>query len=96
MPKYLVTANVLRIRSGPGITHTIISYRVDANTLNLRQGARLNHATIGTLKKGEVVEGLAVSTDNQWAQVHKSSGVTGWASPEIEPSQFDYTTRIIW
>ena len=129
MPKYLVTANVLRIRSGPGTTHAIIgalfrnnmvqgdeingdwihvtstdnkigwshrgflelidetppspgneSYRVDASTLNLRQGPGLNYATIGSLKKGEIVEGLAVSADNQWAQVRQSSGVPGWAS----------------
>ena len=129
MPKYLVTANVLRIRSGPGTTYPIIGalfrnnivqgdeingdwihitstdnkigwshrgflelineappspstegYRVDANTLNLRQGPGLNYAAIGTLKKGEVVEGLAVSADHQWAQVRQSSGVTGWAS----------------
>jgi uncharacterized protein (TIGR02594 family) len=129
MPKYIVTANVLRIRSGPGTTYAIIgalfrnnivqgddingewihvtstdnkvgwshrgflelineappvpsaeAYRVDANTLNLRQGPGLNYAAIGTLKKGEVVEGLAVSADHQWAQVRQSSGVTGWAS----------------
>ena len=129
MPQYRVTANVLRIRSGPGTTHAVIgalfrnnvvegdeihgdwvhvistenktgwshrgflelideapptpsgtSYRVDAVTLNLRQGPGLNHAVIGSLKKGELVEGLAVSADNQWAQVRKSAGVTGWAS----------------
>ena len=129
MPKYRVTANVLRIRSGPGTSYEIIgalfrnnivqgdeisgdwvhiastenkvgwshrgflelideppptpsqtSYRVDAVTLNLRQGPGLNYAVIGSLKKGEIVEGLAVSADNQWAQVRKSGGTTGWAS----------------
>ena len=129
MPKYIVTANVLRIRAGPSPTHAIIgalfknnivqgdeitgdwvhvkstdnkigwshrgflelidetppspsdeSYRVDANTLNVRQGPGLNYGTIGSLKKGEVVEALAVSADNQWAQVRQSSGVTGWSS----------------
>ena len=129
MPKYIVTANVLRIRSGPATTHPIIgalfrnnivqgdeingdwvhvtstenktgwshrgflelidetpptpsqaSYRVDASTLNLRLGPGLNYTAIGSLKKGEIVEGLAVSADNQWAQVRKTSGVTGWAS----------------
>ena len=129
MPNYRVTANVLRIRSGPGTSYEVIgalfrnnivqgdelsgdwvhvtstedkvgwshrgflelidetpptpsqtSYRVDATTLNLRQGPGLNHAVIGTLRRGEIVEGLAVSADNQWAQVRKSAGTTGWAS----------------
>lgn len=129
MPRYRVTANVLRIRSGPGTAHAVVgalfrnnivqgdeingdwvhvtstdnkvgwshrgfldlidetpptpsqeSYRVDANTLNLRQGPGLNYAAIGSLKKGEVVEGLAVSADNQWAQVRTTNSVTGWAS----------------
>ena len=129
MPKYLVTANVLRIRSGPGTSFSVIgalfrnnivqgddirgdwvhvsstdnkvgwshrgflelldeipptpaqeSYRVDANTLNLRQGPGLNYAIIGSLKKGEILEGLAVSADQQWAHVRKTGGVTGWSS----------------
>ena len=136
MPRYRVTANVLRIRSGPGTAHAVVgalfrnnivqgdeingdwvhvtstdnkvgwshrgflelidetpptqsqeSYRVDANTLNLRQGPGLNYAAIGSLKKGEIVEGLAVSADNQWAQVRTTNGVTGWAS-------LKYLTRI--
>src|ERR1700752_361885 len=136
MPRYRVTANVLRIRSGPGTAHAVVgalfrnnivqgdeingdwvhvtstdnkvgwsyrgflelidetpptpsqeSYRVDANTLKLRQGPGLNYAVIGSLKKGEIVEGLAVSADNQWAQVRTTNGVTGWAS-------LKYLTRI--
>lgn len=129
MPNYRVTANVLRIRSGPGTSYEAIgalfrnnivqgdeihgdwvhitstdskvgwrhrgflelidemppppsqiSYRVDAITLNLRQGSGLNHAVIGSLRKGEIVEGLAVSADNKWAQVRNSGRATGWAS----------------
>lgn len=129
MPKYIVTATSLRIRSGPGISHAIIgalfknniaqgdeingdwlhvtttdnkvgwshrgflelvdetpppptqdSYRVDATTLNVRKGPGLNYAAVGSLKKGEVVEGLTVSGDNQWAQIRKTSSVTGWSS----------------
>src|SRR5262245_39355697 len=56
------------------------TYRVDASTLNLRQGPGLTYAVIGSLKQGEMLEGLAVSGDNQWAQVRKSTGVTGWCS----------------
>jgi len=57
------------------------AYRVDANTLNVRQGPGTNYAVVGSLKKGEVVEGLSVSADNQWAQIRKASGVvTGWSS----------------
>ena len=57
------------------------AYRVDANTLNVRQGPGTNYAAIGSLKKGEVVEGLFVSADNQWAQIRKAGGgVTGWSS----------------
>lgn len=55
-------------------------YRVDAASLNLRQGPGTNYAVIGSLKKGEIVDGTAVSADGQWAQVRKSTGVTGWAS----------------
>ena len=129
MPNYRVTANVLRIRSGPGTSHAIIgtllrnaivqgdeitgdwihvtpsdnktgwchrdflelldetpptptqdTYRVDANTLNVRQGPGLNYAVIGSVKKGEVVEGLAISPDGLWAQIRTTSAVTGWSS----------------
>ena len=130
MPNYRVVANALRLRSGPGTTHAVISmlyrnnivlgdeivndwvhltstdnrtgwshraylelveelpppaegeavYRVDAASLNLRQGPGTNYASLGTLKKSEMVTGLAVSTDGQWAQVRKANGVTGWAS----------------
>ncbi len=55
-------------------------YRVDATSLNLRQGPGTNYAAIGSLKKSEMVDGLAVSPDGGWAQVRKSTGVTGWAS----------------
>lgn len=55
-------------------------YRVDAASLNLRQGPGTNFAVIGTLKKSEMVDGLAISADGQWAQVRKSTGVSGWAS----------------
>lgn len=138
MPNYRVTANVLRIRTGPGTAYDIVgallrnqivpgdqisgdwvhvtapdgkvgwshrgflelieetppptpsdvSYRVDATTLNLRQGPGTNYAAIGTLKKGEVVEGLAVSADEQWAQVRTKGGTTGWAS-------LKYMTKVI-
>ena len=56
------------------------TYRVDAATLNLRQGPGLNYAVIGSLKMGEMLEGLAVSGDNQWAQIRRSAGATGWCS----------------
>src|SRR4030095_7628805 len=56
------------------------TYRVDASTLNLRQGPGLNYAVIGSLKQGEMLEGLAISGDNQWVQIRKSNGVTGWCS----------------
>ena len=136
MPIYLVTANVLRIRSGPGSTFEVIgalfrnnivegteingdwirvtspdnktgwshrgflelmdesppapgeeSYRVDASTLNVRQGPGLSYAVIGSLKKGDVVEGFAISGDNQWAQIRTPTGLAGWAS-------LNYLTKI--
>jgi len=130
MPNYRVTANALRLRSGPGLTYNIIGilyrnnivtgdeivndwvhvttednktgwshsnflelqaeppppsdggirYRVDAYRLNFRQGPGTNYAVIGSLQKSEMVDGLGVSPDGQWAQVRKSTGVTGWAS----------------
>ncbi|HXF86558.1 MAG TPA: TIGR02594 family protein [Anaerolineales bacterium] len=61
-------------------TQSGITYRVDASTLNLRQGPGTNYAVIGLLKKSEMVEGLAISQDGQWAQIRKTSGATGWAS----------------
>ncbi len=63
------------------------TYRVDASTLNLRAGPGLNYAVVGSMKKSEMVAGLAISSDGQWAQVRKSSGITGWAS-------LKYLTRI--
>jgi uncharacterized protein (TIGR02594 family) len=73
------------------------AYRVDASTLNLRQGPGLNYAVIGSLKQGETVTGLAVSGDNQWAQIRKTNGITGWSSlkyltkvtPPSEPTPTD-------
>ncbi|NWG33656.1 MAG: TIGR02594 family protein [Chloroflexi bacterium] len=53
-------------------------YRVDATSLNLRQGPGATYAVIGSLKKGELVDAVAVS--GQWAQVRKSTGVAGWAA----------------
>ena len=137
MPKYIVTASVLRIRSGPGTSYAAIgalyrnnivqsdqvsgdwahitshdnktgwshrgflrlidetpppqsdkSYRVDASTLNVRQGPGLNYTVVGSLKKGEIVDGLAVSPDQQWAQIRKGSAVAGWAS-------LKYLTKVI-
>lgn len=55
-------------------------YRVDASSLNLRQGPGASFAVIGSLKKSEIVDGLAVSPDGGWAQVRKADGVIGWAS----------------
>ena len=129
MPNYRVTANALRLRSGPGTSHAVVgmlyrnnivsgdeivndwvhvtsgdktgwshrgflelqnemppptdaqaTYRVDVTSLNLRQGPGTNYATVGSLKKSEMVTGLAVSQDGQWEQVRKQNGVTGWAS----------------
>ncbi len=57
-----------------------VNYRVDATTLNLRKGPGLSFAIVGTLKLGETVSGLAISGDNQWAQVRKANGTTGWSS----------------
>jgi uncharacterized protein (TIGR02594 family) len=70
----------LELIDEPPPTPSQTSYRVDAVTLNLRQGPGLNHAVIGSLRRGEIVEGLAVSADNQWAQVRKIGGTMGWAS----------------
>lgn len=139
MARYLVTANVLRIRSGPGTSYSIVgallkgqiaqgdeingdwvhvtspdnkvgwshrgflelieetpptptpsdvSYRVDTSILNLRQGPGTNYTVIGTLARSEIVTGLAVSADGQWAQVRKASGTIGWAS-------LRYMTKIV-
>jgi uncharacterized protein (TIGR02594 family) len=64
------------------------TYRVEASTLNVRQGPGTNYAALGSLKKGELVDGLAVSADNQWAQIRKpSGGLTGWSS-------LKYLTRV--
>jgi len=56
------------------------TYRVDAIALYIRQGPGVNYAVVGSLKKSEMVGGLAISSDGQWAQIRKSTGVTGWAS----------------
>jgi uncharacterized protein (TIGR02594 family) len=64
----------------PAPTEGQASYRVDATSLNLRQGPGTNYAVVGSLKKSELVSGLATSADGKWAQVRKANGVTGWAS----------------
>lgn len=137
MPKYIVTASALRIRSGPGTAFPIVgmlyknntvqgdevnndwvhittannlagwshrsylqvvdetpppdsgtAYRVDASTLNVRLGPGTNYAVSGSLKKGEVVEGLAISADNQWVQIRKPGGINGWCS-------LKYMTKVV-
>lgn len=137
MPKYIVTASALRIRSGPGTAFPIVgmlyknntvqgdevnndwvhittannlagwshrsylqvvdetpppdsgtAYRVDASTLNVRLGPGTNYAVSGSLKKGEVVEGLAISADNQWVQIRKTGGINGWCS-------LKYMTKVV-
>lgn len=55
-------------------------YRVDAFKLNLRQGPGTTYTVVGSLAKSEMVKGLALSSDNQWAQVERSNGTRGWAS----------------
>ena len=58
-----------------------ITYRVDASVLNIRKGPGTSYAAIGSLKKGDVVDGLAISADNQWAQIYKpGANITGWSS----------------
>lgn len=64
----------------PPPSETQEKYRVDAYRLNFRQGPGINYAVIGSLQKSEIVDGLAVSADGTWAQVRKSTGITGWAS----------------
>ena len=64
------------------------AYRVDASTLNVRLGPGTNYAVSGSLKKGEVVAGLAVSADNQWVQIRKTSGINGWCS-------LKYMTKVV-
>ena len=57
-----------------------VRYRVDAYRLNFRQGPGTNYPVIGSLQKSEMVDGLALASDGNWAQVRKTNGVTGWAS----------------
>ena len=62
-------------------------YRVNATSLNVRQGPGTNYAVVSSLKKDEMVNGLAVSSNGGWAQVQKANGVIGWAS-------IKYLTRV--
>lgn len=55
-------------------------YQVNITSLNLRRGPGFNYTVIGSLFKGEMIEGSAISGDGQWAQVRRTTGVTGWAS----------------
>jgi len=68
----------LVVETPPPTSGTV--YRVDASTLNVRKGPGTNYAAIGSLKKGDIVDGLAISADNQWAQIRKTGSITGWSS----------------
>lgn len=75
------------LAEAPPPSESDVKYRVDAYLLNLRQGPGTIYAVVGSLRKSEMVDGLAVSPDGGWAQVRKADGVTGWAS-------LKYLTRI--
>jgi GH25 family lysozyme M1 (1,4-beta-N-acetylmuramidase)/SH3-like domain-containing protein len=55
-------------------------YKVTASALNVRKGAGTTFDVIGLLKKDDVVEGLALSSDGAWVQIKRpSDNLTGWA-----------------
>ena len=58
----------------------VVSFRVTASSLNIRQGPGTNFSVVGGVKLGDIVDGLAMSADNQWAQIVSESHVTGWCS----------------
>ncbi len=56
-------------------------YKVVASALNVREGPGTNFAPLGLLKRDDVVERLASSTDGAWVQVKRhSDNLTGWCS----------------
>ncbi len=56
------------------------AYQVTANALNVRSGPGVSNPSIGTLTLGNIVTGLALSSDGSWIQIQSSYGLTGWCS----------------
>jgi uncharacterized protein (TIGR02594 family) len=132
MQNYIVTADWLRLRAGPGTLHKTLGYlaknsivqgegdtnhwmhiinsngqtgwsstkhlkeidvaspqapdtaignfTVNIGALNIRQGPGRNYAIIGSVLRGDVVEGFSQSLDGQWTQIKNAKGILGWSS----------------
>ncbi|HEY5731509.1 MAG TPA: SH3 domain-containing protein [Anaerolineales bacterium] len=49
-------------------------YRVDTASLDIHEGPNADHLKIGSLRRGEVIKGLAISPDEEWLQVQIGAG----------------------
>jgi GH25 family lysozyme M1 (1,4-beta-N-acetylmuramidase)/uncharacterized protein YraI len=53
-------------------------YRVTAKALNIRSGPGASYTVIGTLKNGDIVDGLGINADGIWTQIRRVDGLSGW------------------
>jgi lysozyme len=63
----------------PGIPPGI-GYRVNTTALNIRAGSGPSFPVIGSLKNGDIVEGLDINADGSWTQIRRADGLTGWCA----------------
>jgi uncharacterized protein (TIGR02594 family) len=55
-------------------------FRVNTGSLNIRQGPGTDHKIVGYLLRHEIVDCIGASPDGLWANIRKSTGLTGWSS----------------
>jgi uncharacterized protein YraI len=59
-----------------------IPYQVTVEALNVRNGPGPSYPVVGTLKKGDIVDGSTVSADGSWILI-SSGQLKGWCSSEF-------------
>jgi GH25 family lysozyme M1 (1,4-beta-N-acetylmuramidase)/uncharacterized protein YraI len=65
----------------PGVP-PVNGYRVTATALNIRSGPGTSFTVIGSLKNGDIVDGLGVNADGSWTQIRTASGLIGWCASQ--------------
>ena len=59
-----------------------VNYRVTTSLLNIRSGPGTSFSVIGSLKNGDIVEGLGTNPDGSWTRIRRTDGLTGWCASQ--------------
>ena len=45
-------------------------------------GPATSYTVVGSLKNGDIVEGLGINADGSWTQIRRTDGLTGWCASQ--------------